>query len=676
MLICRRPSAPLLSLLLGFAFAAPALAVSWFPFGPDGGSARSLAVDPHDHTHLYVGTATGTIYESHDEGKEWKRLTRIAKRDDLVLDNIQVDTKDPKHLVVGAWVVDHNDGGLFVSKDSGLTWTSEPTMQGQSIRALTQSASNPNVWVAGTLTGVQQSDDNGANWKLISPESNKELHEVESVAIDPANPKIIYAGTWHLPWKTTDGGATWTNIKEGVIDDSDVFSIIVDPVHPETVYASACSGIYKSDNSGARFQKVEGIPSSARRTRVLMQDPKNRDVVFAGTTEGLFRTADAGKIWIRVTGPEVIVNDVYVDPTDTTKILLATDRGGVLYSNDGGASFRPANHGFSARHLSSFVGDAQHPATIYVGALNDKQWGGVFMSDNGGLSWTQNSGGLDGSDVFSLGQAPDGTILAGTGHGIYRLKDGSWGRVADIAFAKAEARPLPAKSAPAKTGHAGRGPAVSTRRAPARKPSVVLKPFDGAVYSMAVSGDSLFAATSQGLLVSGTSGGSWKSVEGLAGEEFYFLAAARGEVITAGLKTISLSTDGGQSWKSVVPPSAVSQLTAVAVDGNSGLWAAGREGVFFSADQGGSWQSLPGLFVNDVNSIFYDARNQRVLVTNAGKGTIAFAVQLPEKKVTFWDTGWGLRFMRPVGDHLVGVTPFDGVVLQPRMVDSADSTQH
>ena len=65
----------------------------------------------------------------------------------------------------------------------------------------------------------------------------------------PVDPQVIYAGTWHLPWKTTDGGAHWKNMKQGIIDDSDVFSIMVDPKQPQVVYASACSGIYKSEDA-------------------------------------------------------------------------------------------------------------------------------------------------------------------------------------------------------------------------------------------------------------------------------------------------------------------------------------------------------------------------------------------------------------------------------------------
>jgi photosystem II stability/assembly factor-like uncharacterized protein len=145
--------------------------------------------------------------------------------------------------------------------------------------------------------------------------------------VDPTDPQIVYAGTWHLPWKTEDGGANWHNIKKGLIDDSDVFSIIIDPAKRRTVFLSACSGIYKSETAGELFRKIQGIPSTARRTRVLMQDPENHEVVYAGTTEGLYKTQDAGKTFQSMTGPDVIVNDVYVDPHDSNHLLLATDRG-------------------------------------------------------------------------------------------------------------------------------------------------------------------------------------------------------------------------------------------------------------------------------------------------------------------------------------------------------------
>ena len=94
-----------------------------------------------------------------------------------------------------------------------------------------------------------------------------DLHEVESIAIDPKDPQIIYAGTWHLPWKTTDGGANWHNIKQGLIDDSDVFSIIIDPTVPSVVYTSACSGIYRSDSGGRALPQDPGHSARLRAER-------------------------------------------------------------------------------------------------------------------------------------------------------------------------------------------------------------------------------------------------------------------------------------------------------------------------------------------------------------------------------------------------------------------------
>src|SRR5271163_4822325 len=103
----------------------PALSqsASWVPVGPDGGDGRSFAVDPSNDKHLYLGTTNSWIYESQDGGASWRRLAKLAKTDDLLLDNILVDQADSKTLLVGAWVVDHPDGGLFISHDSGKTWT-------------------------------------------------------------------------------------------------------------------------------------------------------------------------------------------------------------------------------------------------------------------------------------------------------------------------------------------------------------------------------------------------------------------------------------------------------------------------------------------------------------------------------------------------------------------------
>jgi len=712
---------------------AQVAAKPWVNFGPDGGDARRIAPDPKDHAHLYLGTANGWIYESHDAGNSWRRLAQLGKRDDLVLDSIVVDAENSKHLVVGAWVTDRRDGGLYFSWDGGATWTNQAEMRGQNVLSLTASNSDAKIMVAGTLQGVFRSTDGGQRWTRISPEDNKEIRDVQSVAIDPRDPNVIYAGTWHLPWKTTDGGEHWDNIGkvQGIIEDSDVFSIIVDPMVPDTVFASACSGIYKSENAGGHFDKIQGIPTSARRTRRLLQDPHHLDTVFAGTTEGLYRSDDAGATWTPTTGPEIIVNDVAVDLADPSRVLIATDRGGVLASDDGGDTFHSSNGGFSARQVTAMKRDATRPSTIFVGVVNDKDWGGVFQSDNGGQIWMQRSDGLEGRDVFSLGQAMDGTMIAGTSHGLFRLdaSSESWVRVVGApgtASAKESVQliltrpPVPiasdvpehAKTDPeqAKTDEAapampspaepdaGAGSAApadipskpkpraakltakqlaARRRALAKKAPAPIVPttaqvFDGSVFAIVTSGRTVLASTSVGLLTSADDGVTWAATGPADSPEWRFLAAAKSNVVAASLHSAELSNDGGVVWEPLRLPGNLTQISAVAVEPSGELWVGGREGVFISTDRGRTWTIPKNLYLNAVNNIFYDDSTNQVTITTSGNSSLVFTVQLPEKRVTFTDTGWSLRFARPMGDHLVAATLFDGIVVQPRMVESPE----
>ena len=756
---CYGASSSLLLLAVAFfSSLVPAHAAPWLPFGPDGGDARRFAADPRDAAHLFVGTATGWIFESHNGGTNWRRLAQVGKRDDLVIDNLIVDPANSRHLIVGAWAIDHPDGGLFTSTDGGLTWLNQAEMRGQSIRSLAESHSDPKIFVAGSLQGVFRSNDGGQRWHRISPVDSTEIHEVESVAIDPVDPNIIYAGTWHLPWKTTDGGEHWDNIKDGIYDDSDVFSIIVDPKAPKTVYASACSGIYKSINAGEHFERVQGIPSAARRTRVLLQDPEHLETVFAGTTEGLFRSEDAGKLWSRTTAQDLVVNDVFVDPGNSKRVLIAIDHGGVLASDDGGDTFHPSNGGYSARQITSLKRDTRHPATLFVGVVNDKEWGGVFESDNGALTWSQRSEGLQGRDVFALGQAPDGTMIAGTSHGLYRYdpQGVTWNVVEDVSApgdvpaAPAEpARPassqvrapvpvnrnqfaehLPAgahltatqqkalasqarqkqlaKMTPSqrkaaagsdrkkqalfaknqaktstkasmRTTLAAKHPTPALARpAPAVTPpgtrAGATKRFDGSVYSIVTAGDTLLAATSSGLLASSDNGLTWGVQGPASARDWRYMAAAKRNVVAASMQAVVFSSDAGTTWVPLVLPENLTRVAAVAVEPSGILWVGGREGVFVSNDGGTSWTTPKNLYVNSVSSLFYDDALNTVTLTTAASGYngLVFTVQLPQRSVSYVDAGWTLRFARPVGDHLLAATLFDGIVIQPKVVPAPD----
>ena len=414
------------SFYVGYAYGATPHMI-----GPDGGDVRSLAYDPQNPDRILLGTSSGQLFESRDRGVSWTRYAHLGAGPDYVLDHIIFDPNDSRKLYVSAWSIEHENGEIFRSTNRGKTFESLNEMKGKSVRSFAMAPSNSKILVAGALDGVYRSEDGGDHWTRISPEGHKDIKNIESLAIDPKVPDVIYAGTWHLAWKTENGGQSWHQIKNGVIDDSDVFSIIVDPQHPTTLYLSACSGIYKSIDGAELFHKAQGIPFSARRTRVLKQDPNHDEVVFAGTTEGLWKTEDAGATWHRVTAPNIIVNDVMIDPRDSTRVLLATDRSGVLLSINNSASFSASNEGFAHRQVRALLADNKDANVLYAGMVNDKEFGGVFVSRDGGLRWSQLSNGLNGRDVFTLAQDQKGNLYAGTNAGLFRLAPAThmWTRV-------------------------------------------------------------------------------------------------------------------------------------------------------------------------------------------------------------------------------------------------------
>ena len=85
-------------------------------------------------------------------------------------------------------------------------------------------------------------------------------------------------------------------------------------------------------------------------------------------------------------------------------MLLATDRSGVLASDDGAQTFSASNHGYAHRYVSSILADKNDPNRILVGVVNDREFGGVFSTRDGGQTWQQKSAGLGGRDVFALQQ--------------------------------------------------------------------------------------------------------------------------------------------------------------------------------------------------------------------------------------------------------------------------------
>jgi photosystem II stability/assembly factor-like uncharacterized protein len=622
---------------------------NWIQAGPDGGDARAISYVPGQPAHLFVGTTHSLIYESRDSGASWRRLAKLDSVDDLVIDHIVVDPIDASLMYAAAWKFDHPDGGVWASHDGGRTWQELAGLHGQSVMAFAEAPSDRRILFAGTLEGVFRSTDAGASWTQISPVGSKEIHEIESLAIDPRNPEIVYAGTWHLAWKTGDGGEHWENIKEGVIDDSDVFSIIIDPDQTNVVYMSACSGIYKSETAGAEFRKIEGIPATARRTRVLRQDPARPATVYAGTTEGLYKTDDGGQTFSRLTGPDVIVNDVFVDPGNTDHVMITTDRGGVLASTDAGASFTLSNRGFSARKVQALMVDAHDPSHLFAGVVNDKNYGGAFVSTDGGGDWKQVAAGLDGRDVFVLAESRDGDVVAGTNRGIFKLEDDAW--IPHNTIANSVGKPFTEVT---------RGRRVTVEK----KVKQPVLEFSGRVRALDLQGDAWLAATSTGLLTSKDKGATWQGGPG-QGVDYVSVTAHGSTMVAASPGEVILSEDAGETWTPIGFPTAVTRIHCVAFAGDGTLWLGSREGVYFTADKGKTWMWVHRLPLVDVSDLYYDAEQNTVLMSSRASDVL-YAIDAKTLDWKWRQTGFRLMLVRAAGGRLLAASVDDGVLLEPR----------
>lgn len=630
-----------------------ARAEQWMPIGPEGGDVRSLAYDPNDPDHVFLGTSSGTIFDSPDAGRHWVRLAHVGAQTSYVVDHIVVDPRDSAHIYAAVWSLEsHRAGELFASFDSGKNWKVTPAMRGKSVRAVCLAPSDPEVIVIGALDGVFRSKDGGRQWQKISRPPYV-IRNVESIAIDPDNAEVIYAGTWHLAWKTTDGGMTWHRVREGVIDDSDVFSILLDHSDSRIVFASACSGIYKSSDAGRHFEKIENIPFSARRTRILRQAPDNPAVIYAGTTEGLWVTKDAGATWERVTDPDLVVNDILIDPRGSGRVLLATDRGGVFASDSQNLPFTPTNSGFTHRYVSSILADRTTPDTLYVGIVNDRERGGVFVSGDAGRHWDQRSDGLNGTDVFALAQVDDGSIIAGTNRGLFKLSQ-----------AETVWRPLTSITAATPGKPVGGQDRL-------RDTMPMLK-----INDIQLTPHAWFAATSAGLYVSDDQGSSWRRDVTIAPIYMVSVKAERDTIVVATPGKIFASMDRGKKWVRRRLPPYIKEIQNLALTTDGQIVLASHSGAFRGPKLGAHWERARGLPHGKFSQVIYDNANHNLLMASDETPAIFGSSDSGISWQRVAEAGYEFRRISIICGRLVGATLFDGVLVQSRdEVDSRVQTQ-
>lgn len=567
---------------------------------------------------VYLGTSDGHIFASEDRGRRWELRGRVGSRTDAVITGLVADPRAPGKVFAAAWFRAGAGGGAFRSSDGGRIW--QPSgLQGEAVRALEFSPSQPETIVAGTRSGVFRSRDTGTTWERISPPGDPELRNVDSIAVDPAQPDVIYAGTYHLPWKTTDGGKTWKSIAAGLIDDSDVMSLRVDAGNPARVYLSACSGIYRSDNRGEQWTKLQGIPYAARRTQAIVQDPASPSKLYAATTEGLWVTRDAGENWQRATPANWVVNGAVVLPATGSipaRLLLGTEAQGVLVSDDAGKNFASSNFGFTHSVVKLLIGDTRDAKHLL--ALFSRNAAELDESRDGGNSWSPmpadaaagtKPGAWDTNRIERVYSSPWGWIARLTDGTLWKYGEQvhSWAR-----WNTATAVPAQRRSKRAAKSSSARKPVQMTGTALAFSSESAIVPLAQGVVRCTPAGTCIELAA---FLRVPSPSAIWVSSDGNS------LA-----LVSAG--KFAVSKDGGRSaaWRDL--PAGVGNGNWLAADSPqfSELYLGTQRGLYLSTDAGAHWvltrEGLPlasiGLGLRTGRGFFVTLEQDGIYFSSAG----------------------------------------------------------
>jgi photosystem II stability/assembly factor-like uncharacterized protein len=604
----------------------------WQALGPFGGAVAIVQVDPHHSDTVLAATNNALLFKSTNAGVQWDALPFPAQLHG-VLHALVLDPNQPDTYLVGVSGDAQVNTGLFRTTDAGATWTLVPGLAGKEVWSIAIWPQDSKVIVVGTHGGVYLTRDGGETWKLASDTSNREMDVVVSLAFDPADSNTIYAGTPHLPWKTSNGGVTWYSVHTGMLDDSDVFSINVDRVQPQRVFASACSGIYNSVNGAKSWTKLTGARGASYRTYFVSQDPRHRETVFAGTTHGLVRSTDGGQTWQQLSTH--LTRYVSFDLREERRIFVATDDDGIERSDDEGQTLTAVNQGFCNRHLPSLTvaGGALYTNTVY-----ETDNGGIFRLDVG-RGWEQvaPASRLLGQQVLAL--VPDGAdpahLYAAAYSSVLVSADSgkNWASV-PTAFGKSRVTALlgPDSASRFILAATENGLFRAADGAKTWKP-VKLPPTVQGVRALArLDGAHLAVVTSTGVFFS-ADGLEWQAASSLPGnaEPYDVVATDSNTLFVASSAGLMRSIDLGNSWETVLGGLQPGTVRTVYKHPSlpKVLFAAQYGDVYESLDDGHSWLKISpeksGVSVKELAIV--PTRSDRLFVLTQRQGVFALPLE-------------------------------------------------
>lgn len=349
---------------------------------------------------FYMGATGGGVWKTEDYGITWKNISDGFFNTPSI-GAIRVAPTNPDIVYVGTG----SDGirsnviigkGVYKSINAGKTWKHIGLEKVGQIGAVEIHPTNPEIIFVAAQgqpfqknpeRGVYQSKDGGASWKQV-------LFVADSVgAVDvefaPANPNIVYATMWRnerKPWtiisgankvggvyKSTDGGATWKKMTEGLPQGLiGKIDLAVSAADPNRLYAlveapKGEAGLYRSEDQGNSFKLMSTKKELYARPFYYLNvdaNPLNADVVFVNE-EDFLKSTDGGKTWKEIRTPHGDNHDMWMNPRDTSVFIQSND-GGANITTNGGKTWSPQDNQPTAE-LYQVAVDDQYPYWLYAG---------------------------------------------------------------------------------------------------------------------------------------------------------------------------------------------------------------------------------------------------------------------------------------------------------------------
>ena len=411
---------------------------AWTNIGPSPAAVEAIAVDLQGSGTIFIGSIAGGVRKSSDGGTTWSAVNNGLTSP--IVQALAIDASGPQTVYAGTV-----GSGLFKTGDGGATWQNIPAISG-SIASVAADPKRPGVIYAGVFSNlangsIRKSIDGGVTWTTVFPTTAT----IFNIAIDPGNSDILYAPTvGHGAFKSTDGGQHWSLMPAL---PAAIWTLALDPSNSQVLYAGTNEdGIWKSTDAGNTWQPAGspvlfpvysltvdasahmiyagtnggGVSTSSdggitwqstglSNGMILALAVDTSGALYAGTsTAGAQISRDHGATWTLVhTGLDSVNKfgyGIWIDPRNGQKILVGDeDMYGVVWSQDGGATWSVAGQGFTGRGSRGVAFDPSDSQRIYAGALNGNVF---FKSTDGGLTWARRSFGSPAVYVIAVAVDP------------------------------------------------------------------------------------------------------------------------------------------------------------------------------------------------------------------------------------------------------------------------------